>query len=224
MSTNIDIASHLGAVSRVVEDREHAGQPVKVVIASRAYDTTVDDLWDALTNPERLPRWFAKVEGELKLGGRFQVKGNAGGAITACTPPHSFSATWEMGPAISWINVMIAPTKSGGAHLTLEHLCPPSSHWDQFGPGAVGVGWELGLLGLGMHTRSREARDTFDEHAWGASDAGKQFVTDTGEGWIAADINGGETEANATRRGRATIAFYRGEPPPGVSHPGTTSS
>ena len=66
-----------------------------------------------------------------------------------------------------------------------------------------------------MHTRSKAARDMFDENAFGVSDEGKQFVTDTGEGWIAADIKGGENTADATRRGKATIAFYRGEPPPG---------
>ena len=221
---NIDIASHLGAIARVVEDREYQGHPVKVVVASRAYDTSPDDLWNALTDPARLKRWFAPVDGDLKLGGRFQVKGNASGTITACVPQKSFSATWEFGGTVSWINLAIEPTKAGGAHLTLEHLCPTSPHWDQFGPGAVGVGWELGLLGLGMHTRSGAARDQFDEHAWGASDEGKQFVTDTGEGWIAADMAGGESGANATTRGRATIAFYRGEPPPGTQHPGTTDN
>jgi hypothetical protein len=69
MAIDIDIASHLGAVSRVVEDRVHDGQAIRVVIASRAYDTDIEDLWDALTNTERLPRWFAPVEGELKPGG-----------------------------------------------------------------------------------------------------------------------------------------------------------
>jgi len=207
----MDIAAHLGAVSRVVEDRLHEGQQTRVVIASRAYDTTIDDLWDCLTNPERLPRWFAPVDGDLRLGGRFQVKNNACGTITACTPPRSFSATWEFGGDVSWINVMLQPTKDGVAHLTLEHICPPNAHWDKFGPGAVGVGWELGLLGLGMHTRSKAARDTFDEHAFGVSEEGKDFVSQTGAGWIAADIAGGENAAEATKRGQLTIAFYRGE-------------
>ena len=71
-----------------------------------------------------------------------------------------------------------------------------------------------------MHVRSRAARDSFDEHAWGASDEGKGFVTKSGEGWIAADIASGADKAEATKRGQATISFYRGEPPPGVSHPG----
>jgi uncharacterized protein YndB with AHSA1/START domain len=208
---SIDIAAHLGAVSRVVEDRVHEGQKNRVVIASRAYDTSIEDLWDALTSQERLPRWFAPVDGELTLGGRFQVKNNAGGTITACVPPKSFSATWEFGGGVSWINIALAPTKDGGTHLTLEHICPPNPHWDKFGPGAVGVGWELGLLGLGMHIRSQAVRDTFDEHAFGVSEEGKGFVTKTGEGWIAADIKGGEGATEATKRGQRTIHFYRGE-------------
>lgn len=209
---SIDVTAHLGAVARVVEDRVQDGETMRVVIASRAYDTTVDDLWDALTSQERLPRWFAQVDGKLELSGRFQVKNNASGTITACTPPKSFSATWEFGGGVSWINIALAPTTEGGAHLTLEHICPSNPHWDKFGPGAVGVGWELGLLGLGMHTRSREARDKFDEHVWGVSDEGKGFVKVSGEGWIAADIQGGEDSAEATKRGQRTIHFYRGEP------------
>jgi uncharacterized protein YndB with AHSA1/START domain len=213
--TAIDVAAHLGAVSRVVEDRMHSGQKMRVVIASRAYDTTIEDLWDALTSKERLPRWFAAVEGDLKLGGKYQVKDNAGGTITACEPPRSFSLTWEFMGGVSWVNIALAPTKSGGAHLTLEHIQPPvGDHWDKFGPGAVGVGWELGLLGLGMHVRSAASRDTFDENVWGASDEGKEFVRQSGEGWIAADIAGGENAADAARRGKLTIAFYRGEAPP----------
>lgn len=114
--------------------------PLRVVIASRAYDTSIDDLWDALTTPERLVCWFAQVEGELKLGRKFQVKGNAGGTITACAPPRSFSATWEMGGGLSWINLMLEPTKDGGVHLALEHLAPVGEHWKTYGPGAVGIG------------------------------------------------------------------------------------
>ena len=43
-----DVAKHLGAVTRAVEDSTHEGTPVKVVVASRTYPTDVDDLWDAI--------------------------------------------------------------------------------------------------------------------------------------------------------------------------------
>jgi hypothetical protein len=44
----------LGAEFRRVENREHLGQPALVAIATRTYDTTVEDLWNAITTPQRL--------------------------------------------------------------------------------------------------------------------------------------------------------------------------
>src|SRR6185369_7315743 len=95
-----DVAAYVGAVVRRVEDRDRDGTPVRVVIASRDYDTDVEDLWDALTNPERLPRWFLPVSGDLKPGGRYQLQGNAGGEITECTPPKRLAVTWEFGAQV----------------------------------------------------------------------------------------------------------------------------
>jgi len=97
----IDIPSYIGAVVRRVEDREQEGTPVRVVVATRRYDTDIDDLWDALTNAERIPRWFLPVSGELRLGGRYQLEGNAGGTIKVCEPPHSLAVTWEFGGGMS---------------------------------------------------------------------------------------------------------------------------
>lgn len=39
-------------------------------------------MWDACTDPERIPRWFLPISGDLRLNGRYQLEGNAGGAIT----------------------------------------------------------------------------------------------------------------------------------------------
>src|SRR4029450_4047811 len=85
----------------------------RVVSISQTYDTDIDDLWDAVTNPEHIPRWFLPVSGELKVGGRYQLEGNAGGVIERCEPPRSFAATWEYGGAISWIEVTLAPGCAG---------------------------------------------------------------------------------------------------------------
>ena len=57
-----------GTEFRPVEDREHLGKPVIVGITVRVYETPVEDLWDALTTPERLVRWFLPGEGDSKLG------------------------------------------------------------------------------------------------------------------------------------------------------------
>lgn len=57
------------------------------------YDTDVEDLWSALTEPERLARWYGEVEGDLHEGGQFRVylQGpdiNSVGRIELCDPPH----------------------------------------------------------------------------------------------------------------------------------------
>lgn len=83
----IDVLRYIGAVARSVETRLHQGKPARVVKASCAYDTGIEDLWDAITNAERLPRWLLPVSGDLRLGGRYQLEGNASGRITACDPP-----------------------------------------------------------------------------------------------------------------------------------------
>ena len=50
-----------GSELRRVENREHLGQAALAAVLIRSYDTTVDDLWDAITTPERLARWFLPV-------------------------------------------------------------------------------------------------------------------------------------------------------------------
>ena len=63
----IDVPTVVGAVVRSVETRMHEGREAKVVIAARDYDTDIDDLWDALTSKERIPRWFLPISGDLRL-------------------------------------------------------------------------------------------------------------------------------------------------------------
>ena len=92
-----DFESHLGAVERSVSWLERDGLPAGAVTLSRSYATSVEDLWDAVTNGQRIPRWFLPISGELELGGRYQLEGNAGGVITACKRPSRFALTWELG-------------------------------------------------------------------------------------------------------------------------------
>jgi uncharacterized protein YndB with AHSA1/START domain len=209
----MDIASYVGAVSRVLETRDHEGEPAFVVVATRLYDTTPEDLWDAITNPERLPRWFTTVEGDFRLNGRYSVKHNASGTITACEPPQTLSLTWEFGPAVSWVNVVLAP-EGEGVRLTLEHVQRDSPHWTKFGAGATGVGWDLALLGLALHVESRGEAAHPEDSGWSATDEGKEFARLAGEDWAKAERAGGASAEDAEIRGRRTIAFYRGEPVP----------
>jgi uncharacterized protein YndB with AHSA1/START domain len=209
------MADVFGAEFRRVENREHLGQPALVAVAIRTYPTTVDDLWDAMTTPDRLARWFMPVEGELKLGGRYQLKGNAGGTITRCERPDALDLTWEFMGGTSWVNVRLAPA-GDHARLTLEHIAHKGGvgeeHLKKYGPGAVGIGWDLGLYGLELHLRNPSApRDHAAIEAWTTSAEGKAFMRGSGEGWGAAHAASGEDPEEARAKAERTISAYLGE-------------
>ena len=81
----IDVKEQINAVRRTLGERTLEAGAAKVLTISQVYDTGIDDLWDTVTNPERIPRWFLPISGELRVGGRYQFEGNAGGTITAAT-------------------------------------------------------------------------------------------------------------------------------------------
>jgi uncharacterized protein YndB with AHSA1/START domain len=197
-----------------VENREHLGKPALVVVAARTYDTTVDDLWDAITTPTRLVRWFLPVEGDLRLGGRYQLQGNAGGTIRRCERPEALDLTWEFGGDTTWVNIRLSPD-GRGARLTLEHIAHREGvgeeHLKQFGPGAVGIGWDLSFHGLGLHVAEPGATlDPAAAQAWTLSVEGKAFILASGEAWGAAHEASGEDAAEARAKAERTIAFYTG--------------
>ena len=71
----MDIAGQAGQVQRAVRADERDGEPTRIVLATQVYPTGIDDVWDAMTNPERLPRWFLPVTGDLTVGWRYQFEG-----------------------------------------------------------------------------------------------------------------------------------------------------
>lgn len=214
----MNILKQVEAVSREVADKDYAGKPARAVVLSQTYATNQADLWDAVTNSERLPRWFAPVHGDLVLNGRFQVEGNAAGTITRCDAPNAYDATWEFGGGTSWIEVRVLRVDDDHSLLELTHVAHPGEHWDQFGPGAVGIGWDLSFLGLALHLESGSDIPA-ELTEWGESAEAIEFMTATGKSWITADIAGGSDEADATRRGNATIDFYTGADVPGENEP-----
>ena len=211
----MDFKRIMGAQIRGVDDREHNGAPARVVIATRTYDTQTNDLWDAITNPERLPRWFLPISGDLRLNGRYQLEGHAGGLITRCDPPEALDVTWETGGNISWVTVRLAPD-GAGTRLTLEHAMPkdPESeaHWEKYGPGATGVGWDLTLAGIDLHLPNPEVHvDRKQVDGWMASDPGKAFIKGSASAWGDAHIKAGEAPDIARGMAERTAKFYTGE-------------
>ncbi|MFC3079254.1 SRPBCC family protein [Phenylobacterium terrae] len=211
----IDVSQHLGALVREVSSREVDGRPARVVTATRTYDTDVEDLWDALTSAERIPRWFLPISGELKLGGRYQLQGQAGGEIQRCEPPRLLGVTWENGGDVSWVTVRLEAEGEARTQLTLEHVAHVKPEfWDQYGPGAVGVGWELLFVGMALHLRTGEQVDSNAFEAWTLSEDGKRFIRGSSQGWGDAALRDGADRAWAQAAVARTSAFYTGEPSP----------
>jgi uncharacterized protein YndB with AHSA1/START domain len=210
----IDVAHEVNAVARRVGTRVlDAGEARSVTIA-RDYETGIEDLWDSCTDPERIARWFLPVSGDLRVGGHYQLQGNASGTIERCEPPRSFTATWEFGANVSWIELRLSAESDGRTRLELEHIAPDDGdHWSQFGPGAVGVGWEMALMGLARHLRSRLTVDPEEAAAWAASQEGQTFVATCSERWGEASIAAGAQPDAARAAAQRTTTFYVGAGP-----------
>jgi uncharacterized protein YndB with AHSA1/START domain len=200
-------------VRRKVGNRTIEAGEARTITISQTYAAAVDDVWDACTNAERIPRWLMPIEGDLRLGGRYQLQGNAGGTIERCDPPKSFFATWEYGGDISWIEVRLTPESDERTRLEIDHIAHVDDEkWAEFGPGAVGIGWDMMLIGLSLHLSSGRAVDTQEGMAWAASDEGKRFMTLSSELWRDASIAAGTDEAAARASAERVIAAYTASP------------
>lgn len=216
MSLISDPVSVAGLVTREVRTGSRDGTATRIAVARRTYPTSADDLWDALTSAERLPRWFLPVTGDLEVGGRYQLEGNAGGVVERCDRPTSFAVTWEYGEMLSWLEVRLLPDGEGTT-LELVHEAPVDPQmWEQFGPGAVGVGWDLALMGLGLHLETREPVDPEVGAAFGLSPEGLEFVRAAATGWGRAATDDGDDPAGAAAAAERTVAFYTTAPEDGA--------
>ena len=207
----IDIVREIEAVQREVGSGVHAGAEARIVRLTRTYDAPIEDVWDALTNPERIGRWFLPISGDYRVGGRYQFEGNAGGEIVSCERPDRLRVTWVYGevnsPAdVSEVEVRLTSAQEGATTLVLEHTAVvPEEMWGQFGPGAVGVGWEGGLLGLSLHLQGGSVADPV---AWQLSDEGRAFATRGSEAWGVANVASGADPEAAASAVANTTAFY----------------
>ncbi|OUC95478.1 SRPBCC family protein [Streptosporangium minutum] len=209
----IDVTQQINAVRREVGKRVLEAGEARIVTVSQTYEADVEDVWDACTDPERISRWFLPVSGDLRLNGRYQLQGNASGRIERCDPPASFSATWEYGGNVSWIEVRLTSASGGGTRFELEHTAHvDDEQWAQFGPGVVGIGWDLGLMGLATHLSSGQAVDPQESAAWTASDQGRQFMSLSSRQWCDASIAAGTDGAEARAAADRTTAAYTATP------------
>jgi uncharacterized protein YndB with AHSA1/START domain len=152
-----DMVEELAAIHRNVV-RDDGGDTVSVTL-TRTYDADAGDVWDALTNPERLPRWFYPISGDLEVGGNFQFEGNAGGDVRRCDRPTWLQVTF--GGPDSILDVRLADS-GGTTTVELTHTVPLAMAGSGAGALFVGPGWDGALLGLGIHLRGLSAGDPLE--------------------------------------------------------------
>ncbi|PXY23481.1 ATPase [Prauserella sp. PE36] len=186
----IDIATQLKTVYREVKKRQvtggDEGETVSILLRRR-YTSPIDDVWDAVTEPDRLARWFAPVSGDLQAGGKFQVEGNAGGEILRCERPQLLQLTW--GAENSIVELRLAADENDDTVIELEHTVPIEIAGSGAGSLYVGPGWDVSLLGLDRYVRGEADGDPTE---WENSDDVQRFSQHSVSAWASA------TEASGT--------------------------
>ncbi len=208
----IEIVREIEAVRREVGTKTIPAGAGQTVTLTRDFDAPIEDVWNALTTPDRISRWFLPIEAEMRIGGHYQLTGQAGGEILECQRPSRFKITWAYGEnitpeQISEVEVRLTAIDEGRTQLRLEHAAvSPPEMWDQFGPGAVGVGWDQGLLGLGLYLGTGATVE--DPVAWQLSAEGIEYATRSSEAWGAANRAAGADPEVVERNVANTTAFY----------------
>jgi uncharacterized protein YndB with AHSA1/START domain len=182
-----DILDELTATERRVSRRTSDGTEEIAVLLRRTYAASVRDVWDAVTDPERMRRWFLPVSGDLRVGGAFQLEGNAGGDILRCEPPSSLTVTW--GAPESLVHLRLSAEGEDATVLELEHTVPLAFAGSGAGALYVGPGWDISVLGLANFLRGKVVDDPA---AWENTLEGQRFAAQTITAWVEA-VAGGNT-------------------------------
>ena len=187
----IDILNQLKAIHREVAKRPAGDSEVVSVLVRREYDATVDDVWDAVTDPVRVQRWFMPLSGDLRAGGTFQLEGNAGGEILECHPPRRLRVTFG-GPE-SLVELRLTAQGDEQTALELEHTVPIAMAGSGAGALWVGPGWDGGFLALDLYLRGEVVPDPV---AAASSPEAIDFSRQSVHAWVAAIESSGTASAD----------------------------
>lgn len=144
----IDTISQIDAIHREVGRRTGDDGELVGVLLQRRYQSPVEDVWDAITDPERIKRWFLPLTVDLHEGGDFQLEGNAGGRILRCDRPRLLRVTF--GGDTSIVELRLIPDGDDATTLELEHTVPLEMAGSGAGALYVGPGWDGAFLALGL--------------------------------------------------------------------------
>jgi uncharacterized protein YndB with AHSA1/START domain len=147
-----------------------------VVHIEDRYDTDIDDLWSALTDPGRLARWHAQVEGDLRPGGQFRLYNESDdwdgtGRVEACEPPRRLLVTtretdesWRKGRGLPPYGQTIEATLTADGEQTILVVEVRGMPLDAIA--YYGAGWQIHAESLAAYLAGREHGAT--ETRWDA--------------------------------------------------------
>lgn len=187
----IDIAEQIGAISRQVEQQQSESGEIVTVTLERQYPAEVADVWQAITDPERLRRWFLPITGDLRPGGNFQLEGNAGGDILTCEAPRRLQVTF--GSESSIVDVVLSGERDETL-LRLTHSVPLELAGSTAGALYVGPGWDGALLGMALYLTGQVSDDPV---AAANSPEAQDFNVKSIEEWVDAVEASGTADAEA---------------------------
>ena len=146
-----------------------------VVRLEDRYDTDIDDLWSALTDPRRLARWYGEVEGDLRPGGEFRVYIEAAdiestGRVEACEPPRRLLVTtretdesYRKGQGVPPFDASVEATLTADGDQTILVIEVQGMPLDKIA--FYGAGWQIHAENLAAYLAGLERGDT--EARWG---------------------------------------------------------
>jgi uncharacterized protein YndB with AHSA1/START domain len=187
----IDIAEQIGAISRQVEQQQSESGEIVTVTLERRYPAEVADVWQAITDSERLRRWFLPIAGDLRQGGNFQLEGNAGGDILTCEAPRHLQVTF--GSESSIVDVVLSGERDETL-LRLTHSVPLDLAGSTAGALYVGPGWDGALLGMALYLTGQVSDDPV---AAANSPEAQDFNVKSIEEWVDAVKASGRADTDA---------------------------
>lgn len=216
----VDVQAQIDAVQRGVALEDVDGDATRVQTLTQTYRATLADVWDATTSADRIARWFLPITGDLRLGGSYQLEGNAGGTVEECAPPAGdeahYKVTWVFGGgAPTWLTIRLTALAAESTRLDLlftgRAADLPAEMWDQFGPSGTGMGWDSALLGLALHLAGDGSITPEEAAAWVQTDEGRAFMRASADAWRDAHIADGADPAAAQNAADATYGMYTGQ-------------
>jgi len=169
-----ETTSNPTAGDRILGSLRSADGKGVVRIEDRFY-TDIDDLWSALTDPDRLARWHGKVEGDLRLGGAFRLylesdDWQGTGRVEACEPPQRLLVTtreseesWRKGEGAPPFDETIEATLTTDGTQTVLVIEVLGLPLDKIA--FYGAGWQIHTENLAVYLAGRERGDI--EARWG---------------------------------------------------------